>query len=62
MKKIILSLIIIFAIIVSCKKTETNYCYNCHVNMNGNDTIICDKSKAQLDDLYPEIQNCIKNN
>ena len=63
MKKITLSVIITLLIFTACKKNSNTTCYECNTTQTGTDTIICDKSKAQLDALTPNtLNNCIKTN
>ncbi|MBK7885532.1 MAG: hypothetical protein IPJ81_18335 [Chitinophagaceae bacterium] len=61
MKKITIGLIILFTIIIiSCKKSKTG-CYECNTTQTGVDTVICDKTKAEIDALNPNTLNsCIK--
>ena len=58
----IITIIFIIVYPVSCKK-NTTACYSCHVHANGDDTIICDKSKAQLDAWQNTVLQggCVKN-
>lgn len=62
MKKIFAGILIVTLFLCSCNK-DSKTCYSCHVYANGDDTIICDKSKAQLDALQNNLLQggCVKN-
>jgi len=53
MKKIIIFLSL-FVALFGCKKSSTS-CYACHVRANGDDTVICDRPKSDLDALQSSI-------
>lgn len=54
MKFKIFALLTVLTILVSCKKEENiKYCWQL-VNASGNDiNAVCDKSLAEMQDLYP---------
>lgn len=48
MKKLLLITSFVCFLFIGCKK-DAVACYECQLRSNGNDTLICDKTKKQLD-------------